>query len=114
MNTTHGVKMSPAMANLWRFIQEQGINLCDFSTDECVEREQEKLKAGEEVLLRRIAATAPPSRELEHLLADYRAIMNRRPHERTDRAMQASEAAALRARGMAEDEIAKQIEEKAR
>ncbi|MDO8599739.1 MAG: hypothetical protein Q7S02_06560 [bacterium] len=98
------------MERLWKYIREErGIDLSDFSTDESVERCQAALREGEVELERRIAATMPPSRDLEHLLVDYRVIMNRRPHARTTGAMSASEAAALRARGATEDEIAEKI-----
>lgn len=107
MNTVKGVKMSPRMERLWKFIREErGINLRDFSTDEDVERQQDALRDGEEVLVRRIAATMPPSRELEELLLDYRTIMNRRPHGRVTEAMlREGEAKAQAAR----DEIAEKV-----
>ena len=107
--TSHGAVMSPRMERLWRYVQdERRISLHDFSTDACVERVQKALREGEAELVRR-SEKALGDRDLRHLLADYRAIMNRRPHERTTAAMQRSEEAALRARGMAEDEIAAQL-----
>ena len=105
--TTHGAQMSPRMERLWAFIQdEQKINLCDFSTDECVEREQARLRVGEKALLARVA-TAPEDREAAALLRDYQAVMNRRPVARVD---------GMRSRGgaTAPDEIDEMVKGKVR
>lgn len=114
MITQHNVKMSPRMERLWKYIREErGISLTDFSTDECVERVQDQLLLGLKELEARVSASrGDRDRDLENLLVDYRTIMNRRPHARTTAAMQASEAAAIRARGIvaaARDEIVEQI-----
>ena len=83
MITTKGATMSPRMERLWTFIREREICLTDWSTDEHVEREQASLREGERALVTR-AAAAPEDRDLQNLLVDYRAIMNRRPHGRVD------------------------------
>ncbi len=107
MITRKGATMSPRMERLWTFMRGRRIGLDDWSTDECVEREQKALKAGEEELIS-ILAKSPDDRDLQHLLIDYRTIMNRRPHERATQAqIDASEKRALAAR--AEDEIGEQI-----
>lgn len=113
--TQKGHKMSPRMERLWRYIQDElGLPLNDWSTDQCVENEQVRLKAGEEKLVRQIAATQPPSLDLEHLLIDYRVIMNRRPSARMGNAQLAeSEKKALAARASGTDAIGDQIREKA-
>lgn len=115
MLTTHGAKMSPRMERLWTYLREErGIDtLNDWATDECVEGEQERLRAAVADLEERVAA-APGDRDLAHLLDDVRTIANRRPHERTDAAMERSRAAALRARGeVGRDAIGDEIAGKA-
>ena len=109
--TAHGAKMSPRMSRLWTFLRvERGLEgrFHDWSTDEDVERLQAELREAEAVMVARCAA-APDDKTLSDLLRDLRVIAERRPHERTTAAMQKSQAQALRARGMAEDEIAAQI-----
>lgn len=80
------------MARLWSFIRdERGLSLTDWSTDQDVEQHQDALRAGERVLEARLAEsrenrrgayTEAAVRDLANLLADYRAICNRRPRER--------------------------------
>ena len=87
MLTVKHAVMSPRMERLWRYIREErGIqSLNDWSTDEGVERDQARLRAGEKVLEERLNAAHLRDhydRDLANLLLDYRSIMNRRPHGR--------------------------------
>ena len=123
MLTRHGKVMSSRMERLWAFMQEQRINLNDWSTDQGVEREQAALRAGERVLVERLNAvhrrylelTGDMDRDLANLLLDYRTIMNRRPHGRvTPESLREGEALARKARaalhaGAGEDEITSKI-----
>lgn len=83
MKTQHGVKMSPRMERLWRYIREERkISLTDFSTDQCVERELPRLREAMANLEKR--QTAKPSTETRHMMLDLAAIMRRLPSARTD------------------------------
>ncbi len=82
MKTQHGATMSHRMERLWRFIKEEReINLSDWSTDDCVERELEKLTAAAAELQKRLANNSG-DKNLRDLADDLASIIGRRPKNR--------------------------------
>jgi hypothetical protein len=78
--TSHNAQMSPRLSRLYTWLQANRVQLSDFSTDTCVQRELPKLKTLAEELGALIART--PYRFLFDLAADLSNIMKRLPQNR--------------------------------
>lgn len=78
--TSHGATMSPRLSRLYTWLQANKVQLTDFSTDNCVERELARLTtlATELDALR----AASPLKYLDDLAADLACLMRRRPSAR--------------------------------
>lgn len=78
--TRHGAIMSPRLARLYTWLQDNQVRLNDFSTDQCVLREMPKLERLRDELAALIEVAADPW--LANLAADLRNIMRRVPSAR--------------------------------
>lgn len=83
--TAHGVSMSDRLSRLYTWLQDNGVGLNDFSTDNCVEREMPKLVALRDELDGLRDRRVVPVDYLNHLAADLHNLMQRTPANRVTR-----------------------------
>ncbi len=93
MKTPHGVPMSARMARVYGWLNDNGVSLTPFSTDDCVERSIAKIEALRDALQAKVDEMAPKvdlgnkAFDLEYqayanVLGDLAPIMRRRPATR--------------------------------